>query len=94
MPETSLRLRWPDTAETDAYSPSSIVRNFFHAGESYQLNDFLARARLALTAASARVQEIYGMPCARAHATLAGIEARASAFADLPDATITLLEFR
>jgi uncharacterized repeat protein (TIGR04042 family) len=93
MPETNFLLLWPDGSETVNYSPSSVIRNYFAAGQSYQLPEFLETARAALAAASARVQEVYGFPCARARATLTAIEQRAEAFTAAPEAAVTFLEF-
>jgi uncharacterized repeat protein (TIGR04042 family) len=93
MPELLLRLRWPDGAETVNYSPSSVIRNYFRAGDSYGLEEFLDRARNAMTAASARVQEVYGYPCSRAQATLAAIEAASTRFETSPDAAVTVVDF-
>jgi uncharacterized repeat protein (TIGR04042 family) len=92
MPELSFRLRWPDDSETVSYSPSTIVRDYFTAGAAYDVGDFLQRARLALRAASARVEEKYGHPCARAAASLSAIERQAGAFAAQPGALVTVVE--
>jgi len=93
MPEMSFRLRWPDASETLNYSPSSVILNHFRAGETYDLAVFMERARAAMEAASARVQDKYGFPCARARATLAAIEQHSAAFAEQPAASVTILEF-
>ncbi len=90
MPELTFRLRWPDASETVNYSPSTIIKNHFSSGASYEMADFLARSRLALAAASARVEATYGHPCARAQHTLATIEQRAAAFS--AQQTITVIE--
>jgi len=91
MPELTFRLRWPDESETVNYSPSTIVRQYFSSGTRYGIEEFLLRARQALHAASARVEEKYGHPCARARATLAAIESRAETFAQHPDAAVTIM---
>ncbi|OYV36390.1 MAG: hypothetical protein B7Z80_15700 [Rhodospirillales bacterium 20-64-7] len=91
MPEVIFTLRWPDGSETANYSPSSVVQSFFSAGEVLALEDFLQRARCAMAQASDRVRQKYGMPCARAAATLAELEARGQAFIDRPGARITVL---
>jgi uncharacterized repeat protein (TIGR04042 family) len=93
MPEMSFRLRWPDASETLNYSPSSVIRNHFRAGETYAVPEFLERARAAMEAASARVQDKYGFPCARARATFAAIEQHSAAFAEEPAAAVTIVEF-
>ena len=69
-------------------SPSLVVRDFFTAGESYALADFLQRSRAALTIASERVAAKYGHGCTRAAAQLARIETMAGMFADVPQARV------
>jgi uncharacterized repeat protein (TIGR04042 family) len=91
MPELNFRLRWPDESETVSYSPSTIIRDFLTAGAAYDVGDFVRRARLALAAASARVEEKYGYPCARAAASLAAIERQAAAFAGQAGAVVTVI---
>lgn len=92
MPETMFLLRWPDDSVTENYSPSSIIREHFAAGATYPLEEFLPRARVAMSAASDRVRQSYGYPCSRASATLAHIEARAEKFATQADASVTIVE--
>ncbi len=92
MPEIVFLVRWPDASVTQNYSPSSVVSDFFAAGETYQLANFLARARMALQKASDRVQEKYGFRCSRASATLAAIERKAEDFVKQPSAEVTILE--
>jgi uncharacterized repeat protein (TIGR04042 family) len=87
-------LRWPDATETRNYSPSSIIAEYFRAGETIALPQFLRRARVAMRAASDRVVQTYGYPCARAAATLAAIEQTAAKFLTDPDAAVTILEIR
>ncbi|WP_020177788.1 MSMEG_0570 family nitrogen starvation response protein [Methylopila sp. M107] len=82
MPEMTFLIRWPDGAPERCYSPSLVVKEHFAPGESYQVDDFLSRARTALTIASARVEAIYGRPCSLALAQLARIEAGAKRFPD------------
>ncbi len=93
MPEMRFRLLWPDGSETLCYSPSLVVAEHLAEGASYGVDDFLGRVGTALRIASDRVQQKYGMPCARAHAQLAQIQARAAAFASLGDASVTVLRF-
>jgi len=93
MPETRFRIRWPDGSAETCYSPSLVVKDFFSAGESYALNDFLARSRTALDIASGRVKEKYGWRCSRAAAQLARIETAAKGFIHLPDARVSVDAF-
>lgn len=88
MPETTFRVRWPDGAIETCYSPSTIVKTFFMAGEAYPLEDFLDRARAALHSASDRVRDVYGMHCSRAMAQLDAIEAKAKTQAGTPGLVI------
>ncbi|MGA2551815.1 MAG: MSMEG_0570 family nitrogen starvation response protein [Burkholderiaceae bacterium] len=92
MPVTLFRVRWPDQSETVCYSPSTVVRDFLAAGESYALADFRGRTREALQRGSARVQAKYGYACSRAMDELVEIERRVARFEDRPDAHVTVLE--
>jgi uncharacterized repeat protein (TIGR04042 family) len=80
MPEMRFRIRWPDGASESCYSPSLVIKEYFAPGESYALVDFLERSRRALTLANERVRAKYGVPCPRAMAQLARIEAVGSGF--------------
>ncbi len=93
MPEMRFQLLWPDGSETLCYSPSLVVADHLAEGESYGVADFLGRVGAALRIASDRVQQRYGMPCARAHAQLARLHADAEAFARLENASVTVLRF-
>jgi uncharacterized repeat protein (TIGR04042 family) len=77
MPETLFRVRWPDGGVEVCYSPSTIVKDYFIAGKTYSLDEFVELSRAALYAASERVRAQYGMHCARAMAQLEAIEAKA-----------------
>jgi len=88
MPEMRFVIRWPDGRRESCYSPSLVIRDYFRQGESYRLDDFLTRARAALTIASQRVQAKYGRPCSLALQQLARIEAAAAAFASSAKAEV------
>jgi uncharacterized repeat protein (TIGR04042 family) len=90
MPELVFRVRWPDRAVTRCYSPSRAIAGFLDAGSEYALDDFMARSRDGLRAASERVREIYGAPCSRAAAQLADIERIGARFAGQADARVTV----
>lgn len=77
MPEVIFRIRWPDGVEERCYSPSTIILQHLSAGQSYPLDDFVARARSGLMAASDRVAARYGFVCSNAMDQLARIEATA-----------------
>lgn len=92
MPVMHFRVRWPDQSETNCYSPSTVVSEFFTPDTQYALDDFVERARRALGIASDRVREIYGFACSAAMDELARIEAHAERFAPQRDATVTVIE--
>jgi len=93
MPEMHYRLRWPDDEETECYSPSLVIRDFFETGVDYALEDFLRRLREATAIAAERVRVKYGFPCSRALAQLRVIESHALRFKDQPQARIVMLSF-
>jgi len=90
MPEMHFRVHWPNGVVETCYSPSLVIRDYFSAGESYALADFVERSRTALTIASDRVQAKYGHACSRAKVQLARIESVARTFADVPGACVTI----
>lgn len=93
MPAMHYRLRWPDQTETDCYSPSLIIKDYFAAGNDYPLPDFLTRIRAATEIASERVRAKYGFACSRANDQLAEIEELAARFAHEPAVTIAMVSF-
>jgi uncharacterized repeat protein (TIGR04042 family) len=80
MPEVFFLVRWPDGSRERCYSPSLVVEDFFAAGTTYDVSDFLVRSRQALSEASDRVRAKYGFGCAQAENQLRRIEERAGAF--------------
>lgn len=94
MPEMLFTIRWPDGSAERCYSPSLVVQDHMAPGESYPLDDFLARARTALNTASDRVEAKYGFACSRALGQLARIEAAASRFADAPEPRVEIVSFQ
>ncbi|NUA29723.1 MSMEG_0570 family nitrogen starvation response protein [Cupriavidus basilensis] len=93
MPVTHFRVRWPDQTEVTCYSPSSVVSEFFVAGQDYALEDFMRLARQALTSASERVRAKYGYACSSAMDQLEQIETTAARFCAQPHATVRVLGF-
>ena len=93
MPVMHFHVRWPDRSESRCYSPSLVIQDFFVPGDSYSLDDFLARSREALQIASERVRAKYGFACSQAMDQLAQIEAIAGRFAHQPDAEVAVLAF-
>jgi uncharacterized repeat protein (TIGR04042 family) len=77
MPERYVVVRWPDGAAQRIYSPSTVVEDFFTAGDRLGVAEFVARSREALGIASDRVRQAYGFPCVNAARSLASVEARA-----------------
>lgn len=82
MPEVRFRVRWPDDSLTNAYSPSSTIRDALHVGHPYPVAEFVARARAALEHASERVAQRYGFGCGNAAAQIREIEHIATRFDD------------
>jgi uncharacterized repeat protein (TIGR04042 family) len=74
MPEVLFVIQLPDGATKECYSPSSVVRRYFAAGEEMPLVEFLRRSRQALTEASERVRVKFGFGCGSAAAQLSEIE--------------------
>lgn len=90
MPEMYFHVRWPDGETQRCYSPSTVVEDYFTAGRTYALTDFVDRSRAALGIAGDRVREKFGFHCAGASDQLARIERTASAYAALPGAKVTV----
>jgi len=93
MPEMRFSIRWPDGRRENCYSPSLVIKDYFAPGETYALDDFVARSRTALHIASERVKAKYGFACSSAMDQLARIETAAKAFATLPDARVSVDAF-
>jgi len=93
LPEVRFRVRWPDERVEVCYSPSTVIKEVFKPGEAYSLADFLARSEDGLTRASDRVRQLHGFACANANNQLIEIRRSAAAFADLPDARVTVEAF-
>jgi uncharacterized repeat protein (TIGR04042 family) len=79
MPERHVLVRWPDGVAQRIYSPSTVVEDFYSAGQRMPVAEFVATSRQALTEASERVRQAYGFPCGNAARSLALVEARAVA---------------
>jgi uncharacterized repeat protein (TIGR04042 family) len=87
MPERYVLVRWPEGAPQRIYSPSTVVEDYFRAGQQFPVGDFVARSREALTIASDRVLAAYGAPCGRAARSMMDIEAHARRY---PAGTVTV----
>jgi uncharacterized repeat protein (TIGR04042 family) len=66
MPEVIFTVQLPDGTIKECYSPSSVVRRYFTAGEEITVTEFLDRSREALAAASERVRAKFGFSCSSA----------------------------
>jgi len=93
MPEMRMSVRWPDGVQDSCYSPSRVLKDYFQVGQSYEVADFRDLSRSALTVASERVREKFGIPCSRAADQLACIEERCRAFAAVPGARVLVEAF-
>ena len=89
MPEMRFHIRWPDGANEQCYSPSLVIKDHLAVGASYDVAEFMQRARIALTIASDRVREKYGFACSRAMGQLARLEAAAERFRATPQDAVT-----
>jgi uncharacterized repeat protein (TIGR04042 family) len=78
MPERYVLVRWPDGSAQRIYSPSTVVEDYFSAGQRLPVQDFVDRSNEALTIAGDRVRAAYGFPCSRAARSLADIAALAA----------------
>lgn len=94
MPALTYRLRWPDGSVSTCYSPSLVIQDFFDAGASYPLPDFLQRIRSATQIASDRVAAKFGFACSRATDQLSEIEHQAHRFSGDPQALVHFLDFK
>ncbi|TMV66673.1 MSMEG_0570 family nitrogen starvation response protein [Thioclava sp. BHET1] len=91
MPETYWTVRWPDGTEERLYSPSSVIAELFEPGQTYPIDDFRQRARIALERASNRVERKYGFACTSAMAQLDRIERRIDQFTGRTGAEVACL---
>ncbi len=74
MPEIFFTIQLPSGDTRECYSPSTVVRKYFGAGEEMPAAEFLTRSKKALEEASERVRAKYGFGCASAAAQLEAIE--------------------
>jgi uncharacterized repeat protein (TIGR04042 family) len=92
MPEMRFDIAWPDGATESCYSPSLVIKDYFTPGQAYPLAEFVHRSRTALQIASARVEQKFGFPCARALGQLNRIEAAANRFTE-SGGSVSVLSF-
>jgi uncharacterized repeat protein (TIGR04042 family) len=80
MPSVYFHVRWPDRTETACYSPSTVIREYFRPGQTFENTVFLEQARLGLTTASERVRQKFGFACSSAMDQLQAIETMSDQF--------------
>lgn len=80
MPAIHFNVRWPDGSEDSCYSPSTVVREHFKAGDRMPLTEFVAKAEVALDSASHRVEQKFGYFCSSAMDQLSVIKTKAARF--------------
>ena len=93
MPEMRFQIQWPDGSQATCYSPSLVIKDYFVPGETYTLEDFVAKSRTALQIASDRVEAKYGFPCGRAMGQLQEIERTATQYQALATPSVRVLQF-
>jgi uncharacterized repeat protein (TIGR04042 family) len=91
MPERYMLVRWPEGPSQRIYSPSTVVEEYFAAGQTYPVAEFVERSREALMIAGERVKQDYDFPCGNASRSIALIEAHAELFA-LGDVRVERIE--
>ncbi|MCV6610789.1 MAG: MSMEG_0570 family nitrogen starvation response protein [Amphritea sp.] len=91
MPAVNFSVRWPDGSEDNCYSPSTVVRQHFKAGDTMPLNEFISKAEIALDAASNRVRETYGYFCSSAMDQLAVIKSKAIRYENVDSPKIEII---
>ena len=95
MPEMHFRVRWPNGATFECYSPSYVIEEYLSEGQAYAVPDFVERSRQALNIAAERVRERYGFFCSSAMDQLAQIEQTAAALSAADRARpVLVVEFR
>ncbi|MES2457523.1 MAG: MSMEG_0570 family nitrogen starvation response protein [Bacteroidota bacterium] len=70
MPEVYLHIEWPDGNRDMVYSPSTVINNYFKAGEDLAVAAFETKVTEALIMASQRVYQRFGYECTSAMAEL------------------------
>ncbi|PUA19428.1 MSMEG_0570 family nitrogen starvation response protein [Glaciimonas sp. PCH181] len=94
MPEVHFSVRWPDNSTSDCYSPSRVIKDYLEVGKNYSVPDFVDRSRIALSIASARVEQKFGYMCSSAMDQLSQIERTADSFAAQENALVLVEAFR
>lgn len=73
MPEVYMQIEWPDQKRDRIYSPSSVIHDYFLAGQSLPVAAFEQKITEALIKASGRVLAKYGYECTSALSEIARV---------------------
>ena len=93
MPVVNFHITWPDLIESKCYSPSSVITQHLTEGETYAVDDFMSRTRIAMHEASERVRAKYGYACSAAADQMEIIERDALRYTGLVDAKVKVTKF-
>lgn len=66
MPALNFEIEWPNGEVMECYSPSTVVLQYFQAGDSFTVDELIAVSRTALNMAGKRVEERFGFECTAA----------------------------
>lgn len=66
MPEVYMQIKWPNKKDDSVYSPSSVLYDYFKAGQTMPVPAFQEKITEALLKASSRVAAKYGYECTSA----------------------------
>lgn len=75
MPEVYLKIGLPGEKQDSVYSPSTVINQYFKAGDQLTVSEFETKVDEALRMASQRVYERYGFECSSAMGELSRIKA-------------------
>lgn len=89
MPEITFTAELPDGSFQPCYSPSTVVKKYFHLGQVLSAGEFIRLSRVALNEASERVRQKFGFSCTAAYSSLTEIERWAGALP--PDTPVTIV---
>ncbi len=82
MPEVHLKIEWPGQKEDAIYSPSTIINQYFKAGDILTVTEFETKVEEALNTASHRVYEKFGFECTSAMSELDRVKRITAQIAD------------
>ena len=66
MPITYVHIEWPDHKTDKVYSPSSVIKEYFIAGENLSVKSFMDTCTKGLLKANERVFQKFGFACTSA----------------------------